>query len=94
MDEIRHPDHYSGDGVECMEALRALINAQPVATPDGARVTEMANYWAGCAFKYMWRWSRKSGMKDLLKARQCIEYLLQEVYGDGWKDSENAGRMA
>ena len=94
MDEIRHPGHYSGTKVDCTGALKSLLDVQPECAADGPVIRPTAFYWWGCAFKYLWRWSRKAGMKDLLKARQCIGYLLSEVYGDKWKDSENAGRMA
>ena len=69
-EEVSCPSHYAGDGIDCKEALQALLNA------DG-----IAAYWRGCAFKYLWRYDRKGGIKDLRKAIQCIEYLIEVEEG-------------
>lgn len=80
-DEISAPGHYDGMTVDCMTAMQSMLNAQPGHTPEGRVVTAAALYWMGCALKYLWRWARKGGLKDLLKARQCIGYLIGEEYG-------------
>lgn len=80
-DEISAPSHYDGMTVDCMTAMQSMLNAQPEHTPEGRVVTGAALYWMGCALKYLWRWARKGGLKDLLKARQCIGYLIGEEYG-------------
>lgn len=83
-DEVRNPSHYDGAGVDCMTAMASMLNAGVnLDTGEGidCAVTPAGLYWWGCAFKYVWRWSRKNGLKDLLKARQCIDYLVGEVYG-------------
>lgn len=78
-DAVSHPRHYAGDGsVECMEAMRSMMSAAPDGKVKGAKT-----YWWGCAFKYLWRWPLKNGPEDLMKAAQCIEYLLDEVKGVG-----------
>lgn len=46
---------------------------------NGSKLSPMASYWWGCAFKYLWRWSRKNGTEDLRKCRQCIDFLIEEV---------------
>lgn len=80
-DEISQPIHYQGETVDAMTAMASCLNVQPGETPEGKEITPTAHYWHGCAMKYLFRWSRKSGLKDLLKARQCIDYLIGEVYG-------------
>ena len=40
----------------------------------------MANYWLGCAMKYLMRHRSKNGREDLLKAIRCIEYLIGTEY--------------
>lgn len=80
-DEISAPSHYDGMTVDCMTAMQSMLNAQPGHTPEGRVVTGAALYWHGMVLKYIWRYARKSGLKDLLKARQCIEYLIGEEYG-------------
>ena len=72
---VSAPPHYAGDGeVSCMRALRSMMAGQ-IVTPEQA-------YWWGCAFKYLWRWCAKNGEEDLMKARQCIGYLLDCTEGD------------
>ena len=74
-DEIKRPRHYMGDGnIECMDARRSMMT--------GADVTNEQAFWWGNAFKYLWRWPRKNGRADLLKAQRCIEYLLEVTDGD------------
>ena len=72
-DKIAHPSHYEGaHGVECMEAMRNVLDRE-----DG--LTGSEKYWTGCALKYLWRWPFKNGLEDLRKSRQCIDYLIAEV---------------
>lgn len=80
-DPISNPSHYDGATVDAMTAMASCLNAQPPETADGREVTGAALYWLGCAMKYAWRAFRKNGLQDLLKCRQCIDYLIGEVYG-------------
>jgi hypothetical protein len=65
---VKNPRHYAGDGkISCMDALESMMSKQ-VLTPTQA-------YWWGCAFKYLWRWHLKGGIRDLEKCKQCIDYL-------------------
>ena len=73
-DKVKAPAHYSGNGIECKDALRSMMSGVDV-TPEQA-------YWWGAIFKYTWRWPIKNGVEDLLKARQCIDYLLESLGGD------------
>lgn len=70
-DVISHPDHYTGHGIECMDAMKSMVY--------GADVTNFQAYWWLCAFKYIWRWPCKNGVEDLKKARQCIDYLIEDL---------------
>lgn len=84
MDDVKNPSHYEGATVDCMTSMASMLEAGHVIhTGEDADGTMPAAgvYWWGCIFKYVWRWSRKNGLKDLLKARQCIDYLIGEVYG-------------
>lgn len=75
-DSVEHPGHYAGDGqIECMDAMRSMMSGDQFALPA------FAAYWWGCIFKYLWRWRRKNGVEDLKKARQCIDYLIDEIEG-------------
>lgn len=70
-DVISHPDHYTGHGIECMDAMKSMMY--------GADVTNSQAYWWGCIFKYVWRFAKKNGVEDLKKARQCISYLIEDL---------------
>lgn len=75
IDPIENPAHYTGNGaISCMDALDSMMH--PMELPNTQA------YWWGCAFKYLWRWPLKNGKQDLLKARQCIDYLLDEIGDD------------
>ena len=75
---VEHPWHYSGyDGIECMQAMRSMMG--------GAGIRD---YWWGCAYKYLWRWTRKNQAEDLRKARQCIDYLLAEIETESGSEGE------
>lgn len=83
-DEVKHPSHYDGATVDAMTAMASMLNAGVnLDTGEGidGSITPAGLYWWGCAFKYIWRFSRKNGLQDLMKARQCIDYLIGEVYG-------------
>ncbi|WP_270403188.1 hypothetical protein [Candidatus Collinsella stercoripullorum] len=94
-DAVKSPSHYTRGGMECADALRAMM-----AAGDYGRVAEaselnpydpgltsvsvppMGFYWLGCAFKYLWRWRWKGGRTDLEKCRRCVELLIEECYGE------------
>lgn len=70
---VTHPVHYAGDGtIECMDALRSMM------APIKDNISGTVAYWWGCTFKYLWRWYLKNGLEDLLKARQCLDYLIED----------------
>ena len=71
-DAVSHPSHYTAGGLEAMDALKAIMDGAPPMPP-------MAHYWWGCAFKYIWRWPHKGGIEDLRKAKQCLEYAIEEL---------------
>ena len=70
-DNVTNPVHYTGGGIEAKDALKSAM--------AGSGLSPMASYWLGCAFKYLWRWTRKNGVEGLRKCRQCIDFLIEEV---------------
>lgn len=69
-DPVKAPAHYEGDGVTtCKVALRSMMHKSPL-------LDNAACYWWGCAFKYLWRWPFKDGLKDLKKCRECLDELI------------------
>ena len=68
-DAVNHPSHYTGSGIECIEAIKASM------TPDA-----LAGYLKGNVQKYLWRYEKKvSHIEDLKKARWYLDYLINEL---------------
>lgn len=65
--KVSHPNHYqSKSGLECKNVIEA-------ATEDlvGYEAVYTANI-----IKYIWRWKKKNGDEDLRKAKQYIDFIL------------------
>ena len=68
-DAVNHPSHYTGSGIECIEAIKASM------TPDA-----LAGYLKGNVQKYLWRYEKKvNHVEDLKKARWYLDYLINEL---------------
>ena len=65
---VTSPAHYTGGEIECKDAMRAMMGHEG-----------MMHFWQGCVFKYLWRWRDKGGIRDLEKARQCLDFLIEEA---------------
>lgn len=80
---VSHPSHYASGGIECKDAMAAAMapgyDFDPMEGAEFLRLTPMAFYWWGCAFKYLWRWDKKNGIEDLQKCKQCIDFLIEEI---------------
>lgn len=58
-DPVHHPSHYTQGGIECIDAIRAMLGR------DG-----FAAYCRGNAMKYLWRAGLKGDpVEDLRKAQ-------------------------
>ena len=69
-DLINHPDHYKSEtGLETIDVIEAF-------TFDlkGIEATDTGNI-----LKYICRWSKKNGLKDLNKAKQYLNHLINHV---------------
>ncbi len=67
-DSVEHPTHYTQNGIECIEAIKAST------TSDG-----FMDYCKGNVLKYIWRWRDKGGAEDLLKARVYLNWMIEEA---------------
>ena len=68
-DAVNHPSHYTGSGIECIEAIKASM------TTDA-----LAGYLKGNVQKYLWRYEKKvNPVEDLKKARWYLDYLINEM---------------
>ncbi|HFI0454424.1 TPA: DUF3310 domain-containing protein [Streptococcus suis] len=69
FDNITKPKHYQGKyGIEALDVVKNFI---------GGLVGESAYYW-GNVIKYLLRFQQKNGVKDLKKARQHLDWLIEE----------------
>lgn len=70
-DSVNHPIHYNAAGIECIDAMEAMVSEANVDT-------HVAYCWQN-AFKYLWRWPYKNGLEDLKKARWYIDRIIQKM---------------
>ena len=66
-DMVNHPPHYQGDGVECIDAIRAALGR------DG-----FIAYCRGNAIKYAWR-IKSNPAEDMEKARWYLARAAKEL---------------
>lgn len=68
-DSVNHPRHYTRGGIECIDALDAAVTGCP---PDEAIC--VAN-----VVKYVWRYTDKTPLESLKKARWYLDRLIGKV---------------
>lgn len=67
--EVYHPAHYNQGEIECIEAITAAtINKK------GIEAVCVAN-----VIKYLWRYEKKGGKKDVEKAKWYLDRLLENL---------------
>lgn len=71
VDNVNHPDHYQGDGIECIDAIRAM------STPE-----EFQGHCRANVIKYLWRWKSKGGVESLKKARVYLDWMIESAEND------------
>ena len=67
-DIVNHPSHYTSGAIECIDAIEAAV--------EGLEPQEaicVAN-----VLKYVWRFKRKNGKQDLLKAKWYLDRLIEK----------------
>lgn len=75
MDNI-NPAHYQRNGgMECIDAIEAMVAGWP---PETA-------YRLGNALKYLWRHREKGGSESLQKAQWYISREIEELETDNWE---------
>lgn len=65
-DMVNHPSHYTKGGIECLEGIKASMNAEAY-----------KGYLKGNLIKYIWRYEDKGGKEDLQKAMKYLEWLIE-----------------
>ena len=55
---VNHPSHYASGNIECIDAMEAAYGIEAVM------------HFCQCnAFKYQWRFDKKNGAEDIMKAQ-------------------------
>ena len=62
-----NPNHYKGNGIECIEYMQERLNSEA-----------FLGYLNGNVIKYTHRWQDKNGVEDLRKARWYLDKLIEE----------------
>lgn len=70
--EPTKPDHYKRNGIECIDAVRAMVGPW-----DG-----ISGYNLGQAVAYIWRHKDKNGVEDLSKALTYIQWEIDRYLTD------------
>ncbi|HEM4940508.1 DUF3310 domain-containing protein [Streptococcus suis] len=69
-DNVTKPKHYQGKyGMEALEVVKNFI---------WDLAGERAYYW-GNVIKYLLRFQQKNGVEDLKKARQNLDWLIEDM---------------
>lgn len=66
-DNVNNPTHYTGE-VECIEAIKSSMSNE-----------SFKGYLKGNIIKYIWRYERKNGTEDLLKAQWYVNRLVKHT---------------
>lgn len=74
IDMVNHPPHYTGGGVECIDAIRASMSDEA-----------FEGFLKGQVMKYIWRYEKKrKPAEDLGKAEWYLQRLISL-----WEEYEN-----
>ena len=69
-DNVNHPDHYQNiAGVEAIDILNDVVKDLP-----GKQAAMLWN-----TLKYLLRFQKKNGVEDLKKARNYLDYLINDI---------------
>lgn len=69
FDNITRPAHYQGmHGLEAIEVHKNFLTEE-----------ELRGYYKGNALKYLLRERNKNGLEDLKKARQHLDWLIEDM---------------
>tara|TARA_X000001382_G_scaffold89141_1_gene63840 strand:+ start:1206 stop:1433 length:228 start_codon:yes stop_codon:yes gene_type:complete len=71
-DNVNHPEHYTNGSIECIEAMKAMM--------EGSSVSPFIGDLWGNVFKYVWRWDKKGvPLEQLQKARFYLNKMISEL---------------
>lgn len=65
-DEVREQEHYTGCTFQPIDVIRGNLNREMV-----------KGFYLGNIIKYIFRFQRKDGLKDLQKAKVYLDWLIE-----------------
>lgn len=81
-DNVNHPDHYQNiAGVEAIDILNDVVKDLP-----GKQAAMLWN-----SMKYLFRFHKKNGVEDLKKARNYLDYLIDDM--EATQDTDNKAKV-
>lgn len=70
-DNVKAPAHYTYSGVQLKDIWKMCMSKEAL----------RGLFW-GNVTKYLWRYEHKNGVEDLKKARQYLDWLIEELEED------------
>ena len=85
-DNVNHPSHYNQGGIECIDALNAMVTGYP---------DPVCAVLAWQVVKYIWRHPFKANpVEDLNKAQFYLDRLIQRTIVAGIADKKSEEQLA
>lgn len=67
LDPVTKPDHYNKGGIEAIDYIKQQLGVG------------FSAYCTGNVHKYLHRFTYKNGVEDLKKAKQYLDWLIEEL---------------
>ena len=69
---VTNPEHYNKGGIEAIDYIKQQLG-------EG-----FGDYCSGNVMKYLHRYKYKNGIEDLRKARQYLDWLIEDMVNEGY----------
>tara|TARA_Y100000004_G_C8809394_1_gene366973 strand:- start:107 stop:418 length:312 start_codon:yes stop_codon:yes gene_type:complete len=69
---VTKPEHYNKGGIEAIDYIKQQLGAG------------FGDYCSGNVMKYLHRYKYKNGIEDLRKARQYLDWLIEDMVNEGY----------
>jgi hypothetical protein len=71
INPVTKPAHYNKGGIEAIDYIKQQLG------------TGFGDYCSGNVMKYLHRYKYKNGVEDLKKARQYLDWLIEDISNEG-----------
>ena len=72
MNPVTKPEHYNKGGMDAIDYIKQQLG-------EG-----FGDYCSGNVMKYLHRYKYKNGIEDLRKARQYLDWLIEDMVNEGY----------